>query len=110
MLEVGNRVSFDKKGNGTIKTQNYNIKWYDIDQDSSFVGETDETKYVSVIYKGKPYWDFKYYIPVEIIEKLKAFESKKIKAEMTISLLYTYEDGTVEAITKKLFTTFELPE
>ncbi|MEZ4812732.1 MAG: hypothetical protein R2883_04490 [Caldisericia bacterium] len=108
MLEVGNRIEFDRKGSGNIQTQNYKIKFFDAQQDNAYIGELEEVRLVMTIYKGRPQWDFKYYISTDILEKLQSFDSKKIKAKMTISMLYTHEE-TTDVITKELETTFELP-
>ena len=110
MLEVINRISFTRAGIGRIKLMNYNVKWYNADQDDAYLGTLGEVKNVFSIFKDMPAWDMKYYMPIAILDKMKSQNCKRIKAKLFMTFSLTTEDENKTLITKEFSNIFSIPE
>lgn len=110
MLEVFNRITFAREGVGEIRMTEYGITWYDADNSDAFLGERSVEKESKNIFLGMPSWNLKYYIPIEIIDRLKANGGKRIKSTFSIKFELNDTEGNTKFVTKDVDVVFTIPD
>ncbi len=110
MLEVFNRITFLRQGVGEIRMTKYGVTWYDADNSDAYIGEKEVEKKIQNVYVGMPSWNIKYYVPVEIIDRLKANGGKRIKARFSIKFEMTDAEDNVTFITRDVEVVFTIPD